>query len=93
MQEVTQKRMARYTTLENKIEKLKAEFYQLKNELILDIDAGAVPEAGARTAKITQVERRSVAWKDIVVRELGDSYAKRVLAGTKPTFFFKLLVK
>ncbi len=93
MQNVTQKKMARYATLANKIEKLKAEFYQLKNEMILDLDAGSTPEPGARTASITQVERRSVAWKDVVVRELGDSYAKRVLAGTKPTFFFKLLVK
>ncbi len=93
MEKITQKKMARYTTLANRIEKLRGEFAELKNEIISDLDAGAKPEPGARTAKITQVERRSVAWKDVVLRELGEGYAKRVLAGTKPTFFFKLTVK
>ena len=93
MKKVTQKERARYATLANRIEKLRGEMAELKGQIIHDLDAGAKPEAGARTASITQVERRSVAWKDVVTRELGDAYAKRVLAGTKPTFFFKLVVK
>ena len=93
MKNVTQKEMARYATLANRIEKLRGEMAELKGQIIHDLDAGAKPEPGARTASITQVERRSVAWKDVVTRELGDAYAKRVLAGTKPTFFFKLVVK
>lgn len=93
MEKITQKKMARYASLANKIEKLRGEFAELKGEIIHDLDAGAKPEPGARTASITQVERRSVAWKDVVTRELGEGYAKRVLAGTKPTFFFKLVVK
>lgn len=93
MQKVTQKKMAKYASLGNKIDKLRVEYAELKGEIISDLDAGAKPEAGARTAKIVQVERRSVSWKDVVIRELGDSYAARVLAATKPTFFFKLVVK
>lgn len=93
MQKVTQKKLARYASLGNEIDALKAEYYQIKQELILDLDAGAEVEKGSRTAVLKQEERRTVSWKDIVVRELGDSYATRVLAGTKPVPYFKLVVK
>ena len=53
MQQVTQKKMAKYAALGNKIEQLRKEFCQMKDEIISDLDAGAKPEAGARTASIT----------------------------------------
>ena len=93
MQKITQKKLARYASLSNKIDALKAEYYQIKQELILDLDAGQTVEAGARTAILKQEERRTVSWREVVVRELGETYAKKVLGGTKPTPYFKLVVK
>lgn len=93
MQKITQKKLARYASLSNKIDALKAEYFQIKQELILDLDAGEPVEAGPRTAILKQEERRSVSWKDVVVRELGETYAKKVIGGTKPTPYFKLVVK
>ena len=82
MQKVTQKKLARYTTLANKIDALKLEYFQIKQELILDIEAGAKVENGPRTAKVETIERRTVSWKDVVIREKGEGYAKQVLAST-----------
>jgi len=93
MQKITQKKLARYASLSNKIDALKKEYYQIKQELILDLDAGGKVEDGARTAFLKQEERRTVSWKDVVIREKGEGYAKQVLAGTKPVPYFKLVVK
>lgn len=93
MQKVTQKKLAKYAALANKIDALREEFSQVKQELILDIEAGAKVEAGSRTAKVETIERRSVSWKDVVIREKGEGYAKQVLAATKPSFSKKLVVK
>ena len=38
------------------------------------------------------MERRSVAWKAVVERELGEDYARRVLAATKPETYVSLAV-
>lgn len=93
MKKVTQKTLAKYATIANKIDALKAEYLEIKQELISNIEAGAKVEDGPRTAKVETIERRSVSWKDVVIREKGEGYAKQVLASTKPSFSSKLVVK
>ncbi len=93
MRKITQKTLAHYATLINQIESLNAEMKELKGELIDSLNGGVKVENGPRIAKLTPMERRTVSWKDVVIRELGKVYAGRVLASTKPFTFFKLVVK
>jgi len=93
MKKITQKTLAHYSTLINQIESLNAEMKELKDDLVDSLKEGVKVESGPRIAKLTAVEKRSVSWKEIVIRELGKVYAGRVLAATKPFTFFKLVVK
>ena len=93
MKKITQKTLAHYATLVNQIETLNAEMKELKGDLVDSLKEGVKVETGPRIAKLTAVEKRSVSWKEVVIRELGKVYAGRVLAATKPFTFFKLVVK
>lgn len=93
MSKITQKTLAEFATLRNQIEKLKREYDDLKDQLIHDLQAGAQVAKGERYAEIKEVERRSVAWKDVVVRLKSQGYADKVLAATKPTIYPKLVVR
>lgn len=91
--QISQMTLKKYRQLENQIAELTTQFKEVKDDIIMRLDDGSSVELGDRTADIQSVERRSVSWKQIVVRELGKTYAGRVLAATKPTFFFKLTVR
>lgn len=93
MKKITQKTLAHYATLTNQIETLNKEAGQMKSDLIDAINGGAKVETGERIAEVKTSERRSVSWKEVVIRELGKVYATRVLAATKPFNVFKLVVK
>ncbi len=93
MKKITQKTLAHFATLVNQIETLNAEMKELKGDLVDSLNKGVKVEDGPRIAKLTPVEKRSVSWKEVVIRELGKVYAGRVLAATKPFTFFKLVVK
>ena len=82
---VTQFELARARKLERQIEALTAEFEDLRCHLFEALDEGAEVEDGPLTARIeTRAGRRSVPWKQVVVRLKGEGYASRVLAATKP---------
>jgi hypothetical protein len=72
--------------LEEQIEPAEA---ALKGQL----QAGATVEHGTFRAYLTTTERRSVAWKAVCARELGETYCKRVLAATRPDPFTNLVVE
>ena len=93
MKKITQETLAHYSTLVNQIQSLSDEAKELKGDLIDSLNRGVKVEDGPRIAKVTEVEKRSVSWKEVVIRELGKVYATRVLAATKPFTFFKLVVK
>lgn len=93
MRKVTQKTLARFATLRNEIEALTAEFESLKGDIIAELQQGAEVQKGERYAKIQEYERRSVAWKDVVIRLQGEGYASKVLSATKPTIYHKLVVR
>lgn len=90
---ITQFQLARYTSIANQLESLKAEHLQLQEQLIAALSNGASVEAGARSASLKACERRSVAWKDVVIRLKGNGYVQNVLTHTKPTSYIKLIVR
>jgi len=93
MKNITQKELADYRRLENKIKDLGELFADTKADIITRLDKGAVVSKGERTASMIKVPRRSPNWKNVVIRLKGEGYAKRVLAAFKPTFYFKLTVR
>jgi len=90
---ITQFSLARYATLANQIEALKAEQSTLQEQLIAALSNGAEVEAGARSASLKTCERRSVSWRSVVERLKGTGYAQNVLSHTKPTSYTKLIVR
>ncbi len=92
-QAITQFDLARYVTLANQVEALKAEQSTLQGQLIAALSNGAEVEAGARSASLKTCERRSVSWRSVVVRLKGEGYVSNVLAHTKPSSFVKLIVR
>ncbi len=92
-QTITQFDLARYATLANQIDALKAEQSVLEHQLITSLGSGAVVEPGNHTAKLRTTERRNVSWKKVVIRLKSEGYANKVLSATKPTTYTKLVVR
>ncbi len=90
---ITQFQLARYATLVNQLEALKAEQSALQQQLIAALSSGATTEPGARSASLKTCERRSVSWRSVVERLKGAGYASRILSCTKPTTYTKLVVR
>ncbi len=90
---ISQFQLARYATLANQLEALKAEQAQLQQQLIAALGSGATVEVGARSASLKACERRSVSWRSVVERLKGTGYASRILSCTKPTTYSKLVVR
>ncbi len=80
--EISQAELAYIAELRRRLESAKAE-----------LETGAPVEPGVLQAFLKVVERRSVPWKQVVERELGEAYATRVLAATKPETYVTLVVK
>ena len=70
MKKITQKTLAHYATLTNQIQELSAQAATMKSDLIDAINGGAKVQPGERIAEVQTSERRSVSWKEVVVREL-----------------------
>ncbi len=92
-QTITQFDLARYVTLANQIDALKAEQSALEHQLTTALDSGAVVEPGNHTAQLKTSERRNVSWKKVVIRLKSEGYANKVLSATKPTTYTKLVVR
>jgi hypothetical protein len=56
------------------------------------LEVGAIVEPGIFQAYLKHTERRSVAWRVVVERELGEGYAARVLAATKTDKYCSLVI-
>ena len=92
-QTITQFDLARYATLANQIDALKAEQTALEQDLTIAIEHGVAVEPGAHTAQLKTTERRTVSWKAVVIRLKGSGYASRILSCTKPKTYTKLVVR
>jgi len=92
-QTITQFDLARFATLANQIDALKAEQSALQQQLMTALGSGATTEPGARSASLKTCERRSVSWRSVVERLKGAGYVSNVLAHTKPSSYIKLIIK
>ena len=92
VERITQDRLAEIITIRQQIETLEKQLGEAQTDVKAALEAGAEVEAGLFRASLKITERRNVAWKSIVERELGDAYAKRVLASTKPDKSTSLIV-
>ena len=90
---ISQFQLARYVTIANQIDALKAEQLELEHQLTTALHSGAVVEPGNHTAKLRTTERRNVSWKKVVIRLKSEGYANKVLSATKPTTYTKLVVR
>jgi len=93
MKNITQKTLAHYATLTNQVQAMSKEAAEIKADLIDALNNGASVQPGERIAEVKTEERRSVSWKEVVIRLKSVGYVKNVLANTKPFTVFKLVVK
>ncbi len=90
---ITQFDLARYVALGNQIDAMQQDLEQLAERLTGLLSDGAQIEPGTHTARLETYQRRSVAWKDVVVSLKGEDYANAVLAVTEPKTYTKLIVR
>jgi hypothetical protein len=92
-QEISQRTLRDYLLAKKKLEALSEKLKATEQELQAALNAGATVASGVLTAYMNTWERRDVAWKAVVERELGEGYATRVLAATTPSKHSELVVE
>jgi hypothetical protein len=90
---ISQDELARIVALRHQVENLESELDQAEAQARAALEAGAVAEPGLLRVWLKTVERRSVAWKSVCERELGEAYCKRVLAATRPDTYTSLVIE
>jgi indole-3-glycerol phosphate synthase len=90
---ITQQKLASYLKRKQKLTELQKEIKATEETLLAELNAGVAVQPGLLVARIKEWERRSPSWKTVVERELGEEYAARVLAGTRPDKFTSLVVE
>jgi hypothetical protein len=78
--------------LEDRAQQLADQVEAAKESVRSRLEMGAGVQHGTFFAYLKKMERRSVAWKTVVERELGKGYARRVLAATRPDKFRLLII-
>jgi hypothetical protein len=91
-QHISQDELANILEMRQRREALDEQIQLAEHAVRAALEVGATVEGGLFRAFLKTTERRSVAWKAIVERELGEGYASRVLAATKPDKFTTLVV-
>lgn len=90
--QITQAALSYVATLRQQLDETKAKLTEAEASVKEALAQGVPVQHGTLKAVLKVVERRTVAWKEVVVRKLGEAYAKRVLAATRPTKFTRLIV-
>ena len=91
-QTITQLEISLILELRRRADVLQQQIDEAEKSIRARLETGSEVEDGVFHAYIKTTERRSVAWKAVVERELGEDYATRVLAATKPDKFSTLVV-
>lgn len=92
VQQITQFELGAVLSLRNRARQLEEQIAEAERSIRDRLESGSAVEDGIFRAYMKTTERRSVAWKAVVERELGEDYATRVLAATKPDKFSTLIV-
>ena len=90
---ITQAELADITTLRQQLDEVKARLTEAEASVKEALAADTPVQPGLLKATLKTIQRRTVAWKDVVTRKLGEAYANRVLAATKPTTYVRLIVE
>jgi hypothetical protein len=90
---ITQQRLAALIKKRSQYEALSAEISRLETEMKEQLKAGGVVRPGLLSARVREWERRTVAWKQVLIREKGEEFAERVFNATKPDKFETLVVE
>jgi hypothetical protein len=89
---ISQFELAAICTLRDRAQQIQQQIEEAEASIRARLEAGTEVERGAFHAYLKTVERRSVSWKGVVERELGEDYAVRVLAATRPDKFSTLVI-
>jgi hypothetical protein len=90
---ITQKTLAAILKRRAALAKAEEELQAIEAGLLTKLKAGAQVQVGTFRAEVKVWERRSVAWKEVVVKKLGQEYADRVFNATPPETYEKLVVE
>lgn len=90
---ITQRVLATLLAKRAKFAEAEKEITALEDKLLAALKSGSKVQAGVFTAYVKTWERRSVAWKQIVIREQGQEFADRVFNSTKPEKHENLVVE
>lgn len=91
--QISQKQLRDYLLAKKRHEQAGERLKAKEQEFQAALESGATVAGGVLTAFIKTWERRDVSWKAVVERELGPEYTTRVLAGTQPQKYSKLVVE
>ena len=92
VEEITQLEIEMLRALEDRAQQLTEQIEAAKESVRTRLELGATVQRGPFFAYLKKMERRSVAWKAVVERELGVGCARRVLAATRPDKFSTLVI-
>jgi len=98
-QAITQLELVALLSLRGRLSQLKEQTDAAEQSIKSRLEAGAFLESGDHRAELKENFRRSVAWKDVVVRLAerlkmdGAAYCAKVLSSTKPSRTVSLIVE
>jgi hypothetical protein len=98
-QPVTQLELTALLSLRCRLSQIEVQVKQAEQSIKARLEDGCSVEVGDHVASLKENFRRSVAWKDVVVRLAnrlkmdGELYCARVLASTKPTRSVSLVIE
>ena len=90
---ISQEDLRHILDMRRQIESLGEQLKQAESTVRTALEAGVSAEPGVFQAFLKTTERRSVPWKQVCERELGEAYCARVLSATKPDTFTTLIIK
>ena len=96
---ITQLELAAFLSLRSRLHQLEAQVEAAEQSIKARLESGAGLEPGDHHAGLKENFRKSVSWKDVVIRladrlELGgEAYCEKVLASTKPTRSVSLIIE
>lgn len=90
---ITQSTLTKILKTRAQIETLQKALKVEEEKLVERLKAGAPITPGVLTARMSEWERRSVAWRQVCARELGEEFCQRVFNATKPDKHESLVVE
>jgi hypothetical protein len=99
VESISQLELEFFLSLRNRLRQVEKQVEAAEADLKARLEAGANVDPGVHVAELKENFRRSVSWKDVVVRLAerlklnGEAYCAKVLAATKPTRSISVVVE